>query len=470
MSEEQRKAPRVFISYSHDSLEHRNRAFRLCEELRRSLIDASIDQYEEEAPPQDWPTWMFQQLDGADYVIMICTEPYKRRAHDQEEPGKGLGARFETSIITNAIYRTARLAATSPYIPVIFDKKDRDNVPYFVAGSTNYLLDAETWEGLDPVVRRIKGERRVVRLPLGGHPEPEAKVPQTLQVTSVDQLSVTDNAEAKVLRETTSVEDRSSFLLELLERWTNMSDLRQAELVRGLTEDERQVVLALLPEKERDRLARQNRAVDQGVADLSDASMRRLKGGSHYPHPLGEVQENERRALKIVQTDLDLEAILFDGLAAAQRHKPNSDLLFLHLDRVSGQFSRIVGEQLDRPVSVEIWHSVPGSRPWTARCLASDDTPVLTTIAVNSDPDFAQASINGFSHTKERMEFPHGSEDTERTTYGIKVTQQDKLPIGWLRTSWFSTTGDGQFLQIVAQHLVSRLAVILDAMPSNVWV
>lgn len=469
MDEGQRKAPRVFISYSHDSEEHRDRAFRLCEELRLSLIDATIDQYEEEDPPQDWPTWMFQQLDGADYVLMICTEPYKLRAQDQEEPGKGLGARFETSIITNAIYRTARLAASSPYIPIIFDKADRAHIPYFVAGSTNYLLDTDTWEGLDPVVRRIKGERRVVRMPLGGYsdpqPEPEPEQdPKTVHVELTDNVTLSDQAEATVVSATPQ-DDRHQFIKELLVRWTNMDDLTRGELVRGLSADEQQLVLDSLSNEQRDHLARQNKVLKGTTVDLSNAAMRRLKAGGHFPHPLGEMQESERRALQVVQTDMDLESILFDALAAAQRHKPNSDVLFLHLDRIIGQFGRIVGEQLNRPVSVEIWDLVSGSRPMTARCLASADTPVFSTLEVNGHPDFAQATINGISHTKGRDEMPSGTRHMEHTTYGIKATKQDKLPVGWLRMSWSGSTGDGQFFQIVGQHLVARLGTILYAVP-----
>ena len=37
--------PRVFISYSHDSLEHARRVLGLAERLREDGIDAQLDQY-----------------------------------------------------------------------------------------------------------------------------------------------------------------------------------------------------------------------------------------------------------------------------------------------------------------------------------------------------------------------------------------------------------------------------------------
>ncbi|MEO1084564.1 MAG: SEFIR domain-containing protein [Acidobacteriota bacterium] len=39
------KAPRVFISYSHDSVEHVKWVFDLAKRLREHGIEASIDQY-----------------------------------------------------------------------------------------------------------------------------------------------------------------------------------------------------------------------------------------------------------------------------------------------------------------------------------------------------------------------------------------------------------------------------------------
>ena len=37
---------RVFISYSHDSAEHKDRVWDLCERLRHDGIDCRIDQHE----------------------------------------------------------------------------------------------------------------------------------------------------------------------------------------------------------------------------------------------------------------------------------------------------------------------------------------------------------------------------------------------------------------------------------------
>ncbi|HMV46213.1 MAG TPA: TIR domain-containing protein [Blastocatellia bacterium] len=71
--------PRIFISYSHDPDEHRERVLRLSERLRADGIGAPINQYVNGSPPAGWPRWMLDQLDEANLVQVFCTETYYRR-------------------------------------------------------------------------------------------------------------------------------------------------------------------------------------------------------------------------------------------------------------------------------------------------------------------------------------------------------------------------------------------------------
>jgi SEFIR domain-containing protein len=111
--------PRVFISYSHDSLDHKNRVLGLSERLRQDGLETSLDQYVRGTPPQKWHRWMLDQLDWADFVLVICTETYYRRFRGREEPGKGKGADWEGALITQEIH-DAR-SATTKFVPVIFE-------------------------------------------------------------------------------------------------------------------------------------------------------------------------------------------------------------------------------------------------------------------------------------------------------------------------------------------------------------
>ncbi|MCU0537361.1 MAG: toll/interleukin-1 receptor domain-containing protein [Hydrococcus sp. Prado102] len=71
-------APKVFISYSHDSQTHKDRVLDMANRLRSEGVDCQIDQYEF-FPSEGWPRWMMNQLDWAEFVLVVCTEQYERR-------------------------------------------------------------------------------------------------------------------------------------------------------------------------------------------------------------------------------------------------------------------------------------------------------------------------------------------------------------------------------------------------------
>ena len=92
--EPQASSARVFISYSHDSPEHCDQVLALAQQLRRDGIDAWVDQFEE-SPGQGWPLWCARQILNARYVLLICTELYRKRFLGLEEFGKGRGVKWK---------------------------------------------------------------------------------------------------------------------------------------------------------------------------------------------------------------------------------------------------------------------------------------------------------------------------------------------------------------------------------------
>jgi SEFIR domain len=133
--------PRVFISYSHDSLEHARRVMGLAERLRKDGVDAQLDQYVAGTPARGWPRWMEDQLDSCEFVLVICTETYRQRFLGREEPGKGKGADWEGSLITLELYHTR--SDTNKFVPVLFDRQDEPFIPRPLSGHTHYLLSSE---------------------------------------------------------------------------------------------------------------------------------------------------------------------------------------------------------------------------------------------------------------------------------------------------------------------------------------
>jgi len=118
---------KVFISYSHDSAEHAERALALSQRLRLDGVDAWIDKYVNGTPEEGWPRWMLERLDWADFVLLVCTETYRRRFLGREEPDKGKGADWEGQLITLNLYNAK--SKIVKFVPVLFSDQCKEFIP-----------------------------------------------------------------------------------------------------------------------------------------------------------------------------------------------------------------------------------------------------------------------------------------------------------------------------------------------------
>lgn len=155
--------PRIFISYSHDSDEHRQRVLDLATRLRQDDgLDVEIDRFHQ-APPQGWPRWMHDQLREARFVLVVCTETYYRRAMMREAPGKGLGAIWEAQAINQELYESQ--GRNERFIPVVFGAEDVQYIPAFLRAYQRY--DLSTPDGYDELYRLLTSQPAVPKPPRG---------------------------------------------------------------------------------------------------------------------------------------------------------------------------------------------------------------------------------------------------------------------------------------------------------------
>lgn len=132
-------APRVFISYSHDSAEHAEAVLALAQRLRQDGLDAWIDQYENGTPEEGWPRWMLNRLDWAETVLLVCTETYYRRFRGHGGPDQGKGADWEGQLITLELYDAK--SRRMNFVPILFSNRGQEFIPEPLRGITHYLLD-----------------------------------------------------------------------------------------------------------------------------------------------------------------------------------------------------------------------------------------------------------------------------------------------------------------------------------------
>jgi hypothetical protein len=137
-------ARRVFISYAQVPEDHKQRVADLAATLRDSGLDVVFDRdvTSPQGPPEGWPKWMLDQIELADWVLVVCNEAYYRRFRGREVPGLGLGARWEGAVIGQALYSDGTV--NQKFVPVLLGDDQAVHIPEPLRGATYYRLPAET--------------------------------------------------------------------------------------------------------------------------------------------------------------------------------------------------------------------------------------------------------------------------------------------------------------------------------------
>jgi hypothetical protein len=176
MSEETEQSappPIVFLSYSHDSRDHKRWVGKLAEMLRSKHVEVILDQWDLE-PGDDVPKFMERAVKSADRVVMICSEPYVRKAND----GKG-GVGYEAMIVTGELVRDL---GTRKFIPVIRQAGGDTVVPDCVSTRLyiDFSNDEDFDESLEQLVKTIHQVVAASKPPLGPHPYTDLASPSSV--------------------------------------------------------------------------------------------------------------------------------------------------------------------------------------------------------------------------------------------------------------------------------------------------
>ncbi|GGS54730.1 SEFIR domain-containing protein [Actinokineospora fastidiosa] len=153
--------PRVFISYAHDSEEHKRHVHAFARFLRADVgIDVRFDMWDTERR-RDWATWMISQLEDADFVLVIASPAYKRRADGRAEAEDGRGVQFEASLLRDLL-SARRPQWTAKILPVVLPGHTLDEIPAFLQPYTasHYQVSGFSLDGIDELYRVITGQPR----------------------------------------------------------------------------------------------------------------------------------------------------------------------------------------------------------------------------------------------------------------------------------------------------------------------
>lgn len=154
--------PIVFISYSHDSPEHKAWVMELAVKLRNKGVDSVLDQWSL-GPGADLTHFMETNLAKADRVLMICTDKYVEKAN----AGSG-GVGYEKMIVTAGLLKQID---SRKVIPIV-KQAGHTTLPTFLG--TKYYLNfsspSQYEYAFDELIRDLHGAPLYVAPPVAPNP------------------------------------------------------------------------------------------------------------------------------------------------------------------------------------------------------------------------------------------------------------------------------------------------------------
>ena len=155
--------PIVFISYSHDSDEHKNWVLQLATRLRDNGANVLLDRWNLKLG-DDLAFFMERGLSKSHRVICVCSENYVTKANE----GKG-GSGYEKRIMTAELINDQN---TNWIIPLIKNNAGKKKTPTFLAGQVYISFEqAHLYETkYEELMRDILDEPVLPIPPIGKNP------------------------------------------------------------------------------------------------------------------------------------------------------------------------------------------------------------------------------------------------------------------------------------------------------------
>ncbi len=187
--------PKVFISYSHDSPEHKQWVSELAARLRHSGVDATLDQWDL-GLGDDITRFMERGIVDADRVLVICTDEYVSKAN----VGEG-GVDYERMIINAELVQNL---GTDKFIPIIRQASRKEKTPTFLGTRVyaDFTNDRQFDAECEKLIRELHEMPIIEKPPLGKSPFPSAELdPQLIEIPEeVKSASVAYRTASKLLR------------------------------------------------------------------------------------------------------------------------------------------------------------------------------------------------------------------------------------------------------------------------------
>jgi hypothetical protein len=155
--------PRVFVSYTHESPDHKRWVAQLATDLRARGCDAILDQWDLQLG-DDATLFMEKGIRGADRVLLVCTPTYARKANE----GEG-GVGYERLVVTGEL---AAQIDTNKFICALRAGTKEDSIPAFAQTRifVDFTDESAYSVSLEQLLRDIHNAPVLAKPPIGANP------------------------------------------------------------------------------------------------------------------------------------------------------------------------------------------------------------------------------------------------------------------------------------------------------------
>jgi hypothetical protein len=159
--------PKVSISYSWDSDQHRKWVLQLVEELRKYGIECVLDQKDLRGG-DELPFVLEKWITKLKVTLVICTANYTRKANSRRSGGVG----FETVVSTAKFIKLSHRGRAN-FIPIVRDNELREKLPRYLGDRMYVDMSGDNWraEPMQDLVAAIRKRLEPRQVPKSPNPE-----------------------------------------------------------------------------------------------------------------------------------------------------------------------------------------------------------------------------------------------------------------------------------------------------------
>ncbi|HUC57971.1 MAG TPA: SEFIR domain-containing protein, partial [Streptosporangiaceae bacterium] len=148
--------PRVFISYAHESEDHKRSVSQFAAFLITEGMDVRIDS-EDNQGRRDWQLWASKEIRAADFVLVIASPQCREVGDGDEPPDVPRGLRAEMNTLRELYYSEPHVWPKK-ILPVVLPGRSVREIPIFLQPYTadHYDVASFTDEGARPLLRHLR--------------------------------------------------------------------------------------------------------------------------------------------------------------------------------------------------------------------------------------------------------------------------------------------------------------------------